>query len=67
MIPVYLRGLALSGASRPGDAAQEFLRIAERPGLVRNFVIYPLALKHAGLEGRFRPIWAGADPELRDI
>jgi DNA-binding winged helix-turn-helix (wHTH) protein/tetratricopeptide (TPR) repeat protein len=65
MIAPYLRGLALRGAGRPGDASREFMKIIERPGLIRNFVLYPLALKAAGLEGRFQPIWAGADRELR--
>jgi len=65
MIPTYLRGLALAGAGRAGDASREFMKIADRPWLVRNFVIYPLALRRAGLMGRFEPIWANADPELR--
>jgi len=65
MIPVYLRGLALQGAGRNGDATREFMKIADRPTLIRNFVIYPLALRNAGLLGRFEPIWANADPELR--
>ena len=65
MMAPYLRGLALRDAGRPGDASREFMKIVERPGLIRNFVLYPLALKAAGLEGRFQPIWAGADRELR--
>jgi DNA-binding winged helix-turn-helix (wHTH) protein/tetratricopeptide (TPR) repeat protein len=43
MIPPYLRGLALLGAGRREDATVEFMKIVERPGLVKNFVIYPLA------------------------
>jgi DNA-binding winged helix-turn-helix (wHTH) protein/tetratricopeptide (TPR) repeat protein len=65
MIAPYLRGLALQGAGREGEGSREFMKIVERPGLIRNFVLYPLALKAAGLEGRFQPIWAGADRELR--
>jgi hypothetical protein len=65
MIPCYLRGLALSEFGRPGDASHEFMKIVERPSLVRNFVIYPMALKAAGLEGKFQPIWAEADAQLK--
>jgi DNA-binding winged helix-turn-helix (wHTH) protein/tetratricopeptide (TPR) repeat protein len=43
MIPPYLRGLALLGASRRDDAKTEFMKIVERPGLIKNFPIYPLA------------------------
>jgi hypothetical protein len=43
MIPVYLRGLALAGARRPVDAKREMMKIVERPTLIRNFIIYPLA------------------------
>ena len=64
MIPAYLRGLALEGAGRTGYAAREFMKIADRPFLIRNFVIYPLALRKAGLMGRFEAIWAGADLKL---
>jgi DNA-binding winged helix-turn-helix (wHTH) protein/Flp pilus assembly protein TadD len=64
MIPCYLRGLALAGAGRPGDASVEFMKIVERPALIRNFVLYPLALRAAGLEGKFRPIWEAADVSL---
>ena len=64
MIPAYLRGLALAGSGRHGDATREYMKIVDRPTLIRNFVIYPLALRNAGLMGRFEPIWANADVEL---
>jgi hypothetical protein len=48
MIPPYLRGLALLGAGRNDEANAEFMKIVERPGLIKNFVIYPLARARAG-------------------
>ena len=48
MIPVYLRGLALAGAGRRAEAAREFANIVARPGLVKNFLVYPLARRAAG-------------------
>lgn len=64
MYPPYLRGLALQGAGRKDDAKREFMKIVERPGLIKNFVIYPLALRGAGLEERFRAMWKDADRDL---
>ena len=43
LYPVYLRGEALLRAHRAVEAAEEFRRILERPGLVLNFVLHPLA------------------------
>jgi DNA-binding winged helix-turn-helix (wHTH) protein/tetratricopeptide (TPR) repeat protein len=43
MIPPYLRGLALLGAGRSGEAKAEFMKIVERPGVIKNFILYPLA------------------------
>ena len=48
MVPVYLRALALQGAGQPIEARAEFNKIVERPGLIRNFMIYPLAVKAVG-------------------
>jgi eukaryotic-like serine/threonine-protein kinase len=45
MIPAYLRGLAYRAAARHEEAAREFAKIESRPGLVKNFVIYPLAAR----------------------
>jgi DNA-binding winged helix-turn-helix (wHTH) protein/tetratricopeptide (TPR) repeat protein len=75
MIPTYLRGVALLGAGRASDAAAEFAKIIERPGLIKNFVLFPLALLQASralkLDGRkdeagamrqrFDEIWKTAD------
>jgi DNA-binding winged helix-turn-helix (wHTH) protein/tetratricopeptide (TPR) repeat protein len=43
MIPPYLRGLALLGAGRSDEAKAEFMKIVERPGVIKNFILYPLA------------------------
>jgi DNA-binding winged helix-turn-helix (wHTH) protein/tetratricopeptide (TPR) repeat protein len=45
MIPAYLRGLVLRAAARHEEAAREFAKIESRPGLVKNFVTYPLAVR----------------------
>jgi hypothetical protein len=51
-IPVYLRGLAYAAGSKHEEASAEFARIEARPGLLKNFVIYPLAVKaRAALRG----------------
>ena len=47
LIPVYLRGLALSGAGRRDEAIAEFMKIVERPGLVKNYITFPLARARA--------------------
>jgi eukaryotic-like serine/threonine-protein kinase len=73
MIPAYLRGLAYFGCGRGADAAREFKKIIDRPGLVKNFVTYSLALRGLGRCGtetsvaakkRFESLWANADAEL---
>lgn len=75
MIPPYLRGLALLGAGRGADAAMEFQKIIDRPGLVKNFVVFPLAHLQASralalarrpdeaapMKSRFEEIWKEAD------
>ena len=65
MYPPYLRGLALQGAGRKEEAQAEFMKIIDRPGLIKNFVIHPLALRAAGMLDRFRVMWATADPDLK--
>jgi hypothetical protein len=47
MIPAYLRALVLRAAKRHEEAAREFAKIEARPGLVKNFVTYPLAVRAA--------------------
>ncbi|MBL8523254.1 MAG: winged helix-turn-helix domain-containing protein [Betaproteobacteria bacterium] len=43
MYPPYLRGEALLLAGRAAEAAIEFRKLIARPGLVKNFVLFPLA------------------------
>ena len=43
LYPVYVRGLAYSGMSRHREAAIEFQKIRDRPGLVLNDPIGPMA------------------------
>ncbi|QJR15881.1 hypothetical protein DSM104440_02707 [Usitatibacter palustris] len=78
MIPIWLRGLALMGAGRNDEAAREFLKIVARPGLIKNFVLFPLAqrmaakaLAAAGREDEAKPLrekfeaaWLNADVTL---
>ncbi|HET7731890.1 MAG TPA: winged helix-turn-helix domain-containing protein [Usitatibacter sp.] len=75
MTAPYLRGLALLGSGRGSDATREFAKIIERPGLIKNFVLFPLAhlaaSKAAALEGssaeaallkeKFDAMWQSAD------
>ena len=79
MYPAYLRGQALLGAGRGEEALAEFLKIVERPGLIKNFVLFPLAhraaaqsLARAGrdaeanaMQGSFEKMWAASDISLR--
>jgi serine/threonine protein kinase/tetratricopeptide (TPR) repeat protein len=74
---LYLRGYALLGAGEPREAAAEFQRILDRPGIVLNSPIGSLA--HLGL-GRalavagdaakarayqdFLALWKDADPDI---
>jgi DNA-binding winged helix-turn-helix (wHTH) protein len=44
-LPPYLRGLAYIAAKRNDEASRELAKIEARPGLVKNFVTYPLAVK----------------------
>ena len=75
MYPAYLRGQALLGAGRADEAARELMKIVERPGLIKNFVLFPLAhlgaaraLARAGrdaeasaMQASFERIWSAAD------
>jgi len=62
MYPAFLRGQALLAAGRPEAAAREFMKIVERPGLIKNFVLFPLAHLGAarGLADAGRAAEAGA-------
>ena len=44
-IPAYLRGLAYAQGGKRDLAAREFAKIEARPGVVKNFVIHPQAVK----------------------
>ncbi|MFZ3321026.1 MAG: winged helix-turn-helix domain-containing protein [Usitatibacter sp.] len=48
-IPPYLRGLAFVAGKKNEEAMREFAKIESRPGLLKNFVIYPLAVKARAL------------------
>jgi tetratricopeptide (TPR) repeat protein len=48
LYPVYARGLAYSRLSRPSDAANEFQKILDHPGLVLNDPIGPMARLQLG-------------------
>jgi tetratricopeptide (TPR) repeat protein len=81
MYPAYLRGQALLGADRGEEALSEFLKIVERPGLIKNFVLFPLAHRAAALSlaraGRaaeasamqesFAKMWAASDVTPPDV
>jgi hypothetical protein len=45
LIPPYLRGLAYAAGGKREDAAREFEKITSRPGLVKNYITYPLAAR----------------------
>ena len=81
MYPAYLRGEALLMAGRAVDAANEFQKIIARPGLVKNFVLYPLAhlsaakaLEASGqidkaraMRDRFGEMWCNRDEDLNSL
>jgi eukaryotic-like serine/threonine-protein kinase len=78
LYPVYVRGLAYSRTGRYGEAAVEFQKILDHPGLVLNDPIGPLArlqlargLSASGEHARsalvyrdLLAIWEGADPDI---
>jgi len=78
LYPVYVRGLAYSRLSRPGDAAVEFQKILDHPGLVVNDPIGSLARLQlarafsaagdveasAAVYADLLAIWKDADPDL---
>lgn len=81
MYPAYLRGEALLMAGRAADAANEFQKIVARPGLVKNFVLYPLAHLNAAkaleangqvdeartMHERFNDMWRNRDEDLKSL
>ena len=78
MYPVYVRGLAYSRLGRPRDAAAEFQKIIDHPGIVLNDPIGPLARlqlaralaasgdrpKSAAIYKDLITIWKDADPDV---
>ena len=81
MYPPYLRGEALLLAGRAAEAANEYQKIIARPGLVRNFVLYPLAHlgaakaleasgkadESASMRERFNEMWRNRDEDLKSV
>ena len=45
MLPTHLRALAHLAAGKREEAARELEKIEARPGLVKNYITYPLAVK----------------------
>ncbi len=78
MYPVYLRGEAYLHAGRAQDAAAEFQKIIDRPGIVLNFPLGALTHLQIGRAyaaagerekaraayGRFLETWKGADEDV---
>ena len=78
MYPVYVRGLAYSRMGRHRDAAAEFQKILDHPGIVLNDPIGPMARlqlaralpasgdreKSAGVYKDLLAIWKDADPGI---
>lgn len=81
MYPPYLRGEALLLAGRAAEAASEYQKIIARPGLIKNFVLYPLAhlgaakaLEASGqvdeaqaMRERFNGMWRDRDEDLKTV
>lgn len=75
MIAPYLRGIARAEMGRLDEAINEFTKILDRPGLVKTFVLFPLAHLRASkamaaagrddeaaqLRSRFDAMWKSAD------
>jgi tetratricopeptide (TPR) repeat protein len=78
LYPVYVRGLAYSRMGRPGEAAAEFQKILDHPGLVLNDPIGPMArlelaralsaygdrTKSAAVYKNLLALWQDADPDI---
>ena len=45
VLPALLRGLAYNAAGKIEEARAEFSKIESRPGLVKNYITYPLAVR----------------------
>lgn len=78
LYPVYVRGLVYSRLDRPSEAAVEFQKILDHPGLVLNDPIGPMArlqlaralsasgdrAKSAAVYKELLELWKDADPDL---
>jgi hypothetical protein len=78
MIPVYIRGKAFLAADRSPEAAIEFRKILQHPGIVGNSPIGALALVHLAkaltmsgnaaearsIYERLFTLWTDADPNV---
>jgi len=78
LYPVYLRGLAYSGMSRHREAAAEFQKIYDHPGLVLNDPVGPMArlqlaralsasgdrAPSAAVYADLLALWKDADPDI---
>jgi serine/threonine protein kinase len=78
LYPIYVRGLAYSRMGRHGEAAAEFQKILDRPGMVLNDPIGPLArlqmaralsasgdrAKSAAAYKDLLTLWKDADPDI---
>jgi hypothetical protein len=78
LYPVYVRGLAYSRLGCPSDAAAEFQKIVDHPGIVLNDPIGPLArlqlaralsdsqdrARSAAVYKDLLTIWKDADPDI---
>ncbi|HEV2348314.1 MAG TPA: serine/threonine-protein kinase [Terriglobia bacterium] len=78
LYPVYVRGLVYSRLDRPGEAAVEFQKILDHPGLVLNDPIGPMArlqlaralaasgdrAKSAAVYKDLLAHWKDADPDI---
>jgi tetratricopeptide (TPR) repeat protein len=78
LYPIYVRGLAYSGMSHYREAATEFQKILEHPGLTLNDPIGPLArlqlaralsasgdrVNSAAVYKDLLTLWKDADPDL---
>jgi hypothetical protein len=78
LYPVYVRGLAYSRLGRPSEAAAEFQKILDHPGLVLNDPVGPMArlqlaralsdsgdrAKSAAVYNDLLALWKDADPDI---